>query len=327
MAQSMRMATPLDMIAAHLTWMRAARGTYAATTIDNAGKLLRRLHTALPAGLHGALGEELAAWLGAGAWSEETVCTYYKHIVRFYRWAAAGRDPWLSYDPSADLRRPTAKPGLPRPALHAVVHAAVYGQPGQWRLVCRLSALAGLRPCEVATVTRVDVTRDCITIKGKGGKTRAIPTHPLIWELVEPMPAGPLITGPHGRPVDAETVSKAGAYHLRRAGLDITLYRLRHYFGTTVQETYRDLRVTQELMGHATPVTTQGYTMVTDARMREAIASLPFSLAVGTGAAAGAAAAAGSADVAPPPRPRPSAADRRAVGRVLRSRSPRRARP
>lgn len=269
-----RMATPLDMIETHLTWMRA--GTYAANTVRDADKLLHRLHRELPMGLDAATGGELAEWLAQEGWSEQTVVTYYKHIVRFYRWAANPRDPWMSMDPSVDLRRPTAQPGLPRPALETVVRAAIFDLVEPWRLACRLTALAGLRPCEVATITRHDVTQQRITIKGKGGKTRSIPTHRLIWETVWSRPPGPLVTY-RGRPVSAEYVSRAGAYALRHAGLDITLYRLRHYFGTVIQEKYRDIRVTQKLMGHASITTTEVYTLVTDQRMRDAIDTLPFS--------------------------------------------------
>jgi len=322
-----RMATPLDMIEAHLTWMRAGR--YAANTIRDAGKLLHRLHRELPAGLHQALPEELAAWLGGGAWSAQTAATYYKHIVRFYRWATAARDPWLSYDPSTELRRPTARLGLPRPAADNVVQYAIYEMPEPWRLACRLTALAGLRPCEVAAVRREDVTERTITIKGKGGRVRSIPTHPLIWETVWSRPPGPLITRPGGAPATPEYVSKAGAYALRRAGLGITLYQLRHWFGTEIQARHRDLRVTQELMGHSSPVTTQVYTLVTDQRLREAVAALPF-----TGGAGGIEVAprSGTSPEAPgvaalPLRPRSAVAGRRAGGRVLVSRSRRRDRP
>jgi integrase len=323
------MATPLDMIDAHVTWMRA--GKYATNTINDASKLLHRLHRELPAGLDGALGEELAEWLATDGWSDQTVATYYKHIVRFYRWAAGSRDPWLSYDPSTELRRPTARRGLPRPALPEVVRTAIYDLPDPWRLVCRLTALAGLRPCEVATITRADVTEDWITIKGKGGKTRAIPTHPMIWELVAPLPAGPLIRDPRGRPVDAYWVGRTGATVLRRAGHDTTLYPLRHYFGTQVQATYRDVRVTQELMGHASLDMSAVYTQVTSARLQEAVrAAFPFS-PVGAGTPAGPAAARAAGDVgsalppsrvdAPPRQLRPVGAGRRVGGRVVRSRS------
>nr|MDT0658012.1 tyrosine-type recombinase/integrase [Micromonospora sp. DSM 115978] len=294
------MATPTDMIRSHLTWMAA--GPYADTTRDDARKILARLHRDLPAGIHQALPEELADWLARPGWSAQTRATYHKHIVRFYRWAASGRDPWLSYDPSAELGRPVALPGLPRPAPDHLVDVALFRLPHPWTLVARLTALAGLRPCEVAALVRADVTERCITIRGKGGKTRSVPTHPLIWQLIEPMPDGPIVTRADGQPAYPLYVTRWGAHHLRAAGCDITLYRLRHWFGTELQSRHRDLRVTQELMGHASPVTTMGYTQVTDDRKRQAVSTLPY----GGGTAAGPAPSSPPADSAPPP-PSPAA--------------------
>lgn len=326
MTRSFVMATPLDMIEAHLTWMRA--GTFAENTTNGAEKLLHRLHRDLPAGLHGALAEELADWLASNpAWSEQTIATYYKHIVRFYRWAVQGRHPWLSYDPSAELHRPTALPGLPRPAGEDKIAAAINHPKTKWRLVYRLAGLAGLRPFDIAGLHRHDITERVITVKGKGGKTRAVPTHPLIWEMVKDLPPGRLISGPRGYPATAEYVSRSGAYYLRKAGIDCTLYGFRHYFGTEIQERYRDLRVTQELMGHASPNTTAGYTQVTSARMREAVGMLPFS---------GAGTSAAQAETVPDPHPGVAAAPSQhryaanaqgEAGRAIRRRSLRRARP
>ncbi|WP_158632351.1 tyrosine-type recombinase/integrase [Micromonospora sp. Llam0] len=276
------MATPADMITAHLTWMRAGR--YADTTIDDARKLLTRLHRELPAGIHQALPEELAEWLSQRGWSSQTRATYYKHIVRLYKWAAGGRDPWLSFDPSTELSRPLTRPGLPRPAEAEAVRVAIHELPGQWTLVGRLVALAGLRPVEVARLTREQVTAQTIVVTGKGGKTRAIPTHQMIWDLVEPMPPGRLIVTRHGGPPTPKFVTTRGAHYLRAAEHNITLYRLRHYFGTEIQARFKDARVTQELMGHASLNTSQGYMQVTSDRMRQAIDMLSFGGVVATGA-------------------------------------------
>lgn len=319
-----RMATPLDMIEAHLTWMRA--GSFSTNTVRDARGVLLRIHRDLPEGIHGALGEELADWLAAGPWCAQTRSTYYKHIVRFYRWAVAGTNPWLSYDPSVDLHRPDAKPGLPRPAADLVAHAAIHELPEPWRLACRLTALAGLRPCEVAILRREDVTEQNITIRGKGGKTRAVPTHPLIWQTVYSRPAGPLIARPGGAPADATYISRGGARALRAAGYDVTLYSLRHWFGTWVQRAYKDLRVTQELMGHATPVTTAVYTQVTGEQKRAAIDALPVSSPAGSPAAPGAPAAASAGDARPRP-PRSEVSGSGVARLVTRRRLSRRVRP
>jgi site-specific recombinase XerD len=312
MTQSPVMATPYDMIAAHLTWMRA--GGYARNTVEDAGKLLHRVHREFPSGLHGAERDDLAGFLATDGWSDQTVACYYRHLIRFYRWAADPDDPWLTYDPTVRLRRPTAQPGLPRPALDVIVYTCLFETVMPWMLACRLAALAGLRPCEIAVLTRADVTERVITVKGKGGKTRAVPTVATVWELVEPLPAGPLMWRPNGQAVTADWVSMEAGRYLRKTGIPTTLYPLRHWYGTTVQRKYKDIRVTQELMGHASLMTTQGYTQVTSARMREAVDCLPFS--GGTSGLAGASSAA-----VPAPRVQPAGADQPAGGRSRRPQS------
>jgi site-specific recombinase XerC len=50
------------------------------------------------------------------------------------------------------------------------------------------------------------------------------------------------------------------AGYLRSVGVDATAHQLRHWFGTTVYARSKDLRLTQELMGHASRATTAIYT-------------------------------------------------------------------
>jgi integrase/recombinase XerC len=261
------MATPDDMIDAHIAWMRA--GNYADTTIGYADKLLRRLHRELPYGLHNADETDLVKWLSADpTWSGWTPSNYHKTIVRFYRWSVRPSDPWLSFDPSAGLIRPRPPKRVPNPAPKTLQERAVTEPTMPWLLHCRLAAYAGMRPYEIATIRRENISREWIHIRGKGNKERVVPTHPAIWGLVEPLPDGPISAG------TAYWVSRETARYLRKHGIDLTLYRLRHWFGTELASKYRNMRVVQELMGHASLNDTQGYAAVTNTQLAEAIACL-----------------------------------------------------
>jgi site-specific recombinase XerC len=50
--------------------------------------------------------------------------------------------------------------------------------------------------------------------------------------------------------------------YLRSLGIHATPHQFRHYFASEVYDVTRDLRLTQELLGHASPHTTAIYTKV-----------------------------------------------------------------
>lgn len=64
---------------------------------------------------------------------------------------------------------------------------------------------------------------------------------------------------------------------MRRAGIDGTGHKLRHWYGTTLLISGADIRTVQDLMRHASVQTTEIYTHSTDRRRAAAIAALdPF---------------------------------------------------
>lgn len=182
----------------------------------------------------------------------------------------------LDWNPMAELGRPSAPRNVPNPVSGAELEHALARSNQWWRLVIMLAAYAGLRVSEIARQRREDVDQVRLVVRGKGDVTAAVPTHPLLWTAVEALPAGPLVRRPHGGLVTGNWLTERARGHFDRLGLPaVHLHRFRHWFGTTLQERYGDLRLTQELMRHASPATTAGYAQVTDARRRAAVAGLP----------------------------------------------------
>jgi integrase/recombinase XerC len=137
----------------------------------------------------------------------------------------------------------------------------------------------GLRISEALSLRRADAPlRDTIMIIGKGRKERPVPVLDAVREAVDayvrlcPFAGGreaPLFVSRTGKPMSARE-AQALMQHLRgRLGLGAraTPHALRHSFATHLLQNGGDLRVVQELLGHASLSTTQKYTEVEGARI------------------------------------------------------------
>lgn len=263
-----------DLIAAYAQHLRAAGRRR--RTIGTYVELLHRVDRDLPLGIEQATVEELTAWLARDEWAAATRALYHAGIRGFFDWACANAH--LDWNPAASLTRPRVPAGVPRPVTHEeLAHALTYTSAPTWRLLVLLAAYAGLRDCELATVRREHVTDERLTIRGKGGKSRAVPTWPQVWALVHALPPGPLAGG-----LTARQIPKMARREMDRIGLPgVTMHRFRHWFGTYLLRPARlggagaDLRTVQGLLGHASPAQTATYTEITDEQRQMAIAALP----------------------------------------------------
>jgi site-specific recombinase XerD len=80
---------------------------------------------------------------------------------------------------------------------------------------------------------------------------------------------GPLLLSRSGRALLTSDIRRLVVRYCRRAGLDAASpHMLRHAYATHMLERGADLRVIQELLGHASVSTTQVYTHVSGAHLR-----------------------------------------------------------
>lgn len=140
---------------------------------------------------------------------------------------------------------------------------------------------AGLRIGEALALDRRDLGFDprvlrSLRVRGKGSKERLVPILPIVAEALAaylaacpapPLPDEPLFKGARGGRLQQGVVQRQ--VRQLRVGLGLpdtaTPHALRHSFATHLLGEGADLRVIQELLGHASLSTTQGYTEV-DAR-------------------------------------------------------------
>lgn len=257
----------LDLIEGYLAHLRSKSA--AKRTIESRRSTLARLHEDLPWGLDGANEDELTVWLWQDGWMLSTRDTYFSAMAGFYRWAA--KKGHFDFDPTAEMARPKPPRRIPRPCTDEQLQTILARSWEPYLLWSLLAAYEGLRCCEISRLHREHVTEQTLYVhSGKGGKPGVVPTHPVVWDAIKDLPEGPITDR------DEHYVSVCTAHHYRRRlGLNISLHRLRHWFGTNIQKRYKDLRVTQEMMRHDHPSSTAGYTEVTSEQKSIAINLLP----------------------------------------------------
>ncbi len=151
--------------------------------------------------------------------------------------------------------------------------------------VLELAYASGLRLAELRNLRleQVNIDAGFVTVIGKGNKERVVPMGRKAIEalkryietgrpkLVRPHSPGNVFLTSRGTPFAPNTLWLRIKRRARRAGItrNITPHMLRHSFATHLLEHGADLRVIQELLGHASISTTEVYTHVEGARLRE----------------------------------------------------------
>lgn len=265
---------------AELVLRGRAEGTIAAR-----GYILARLSRRLPAGLLAATAAELYAWRASLRVSDASVRHYVSHARNFYVWAR--RTGRRVDDPTLDLPVPPHRRRLPRPAGEDDLALALASAPRRVRPWLVLAAFEGLRAKEIAYLRRemiLDTATPPLLLvdtgAAKGGRERTVPLHPLTLAALRAVSlprCGWVFTRADGQPGPnaPHVISQVANQHLHGCGLAITLHQLRHRFGTQTYRASKDLRVVQELLGHASPTTTAGYTAFDGADALAAVAALP----------------------------------------------------
>ena len=208
------------------------------------------------------------------------------------------RQGFTTVDPTVDLKPPSPPRRLPKAiSVDEVLRLLDAAAVGEGPLPLRDRALleflygTGARISEAVgtAVDDLDLDTGTVLLRGKGGRSRLVPVGGYARRATE----GYLIRGRPALAVSGHgpggalflnsrggALSRQGAWMIlrrasQRAGLanSISPHTLRHSFATHLLDGGADVRVVQELLGHASVATTQLYTLVTVDRLREVYAA------------------------------------------------------
>jgi integrase/recombinase XerD len=216
--------------------------------------------------------------------------------------AFAAAEGLASGDPARPVRPPAPPRRLPRAIplteVERLLEAAATGdgpRPLRDRALLELLYATGARISE-ATALDIDdldlrpVRPATARLSGKGGKQRIVPVGSYARQALEHylVRARPSLATAARRASASPAVflnarggrlTRQGAWAVlraaaQRAGIaEVSPHTLRHSFATHLLDGGADVRVVQELLGHASVTTTQVYTLVTVDRLREVYAS------------------------------------------------------
>lgn len=236
---------------------------------------------------------DLRAWLArrhADGYARTSTARAMAAVRGFFRYA--DRRHGLHNPALQAVRTPRLPHRIPRPLPESDARELIgqaLAEPREPWIGLRDSALllilygAGLRIGEALALNRGDLGADpralrSLRVRGKGGKERLVPILPAIGEALgaylaacpnAPRRDEPFFKGARGGRLQQAVVQKL----VRRLRLTLGLpdsatpHALRHSFATHLLGSGADLRAIQELLGHASLSTTQGYTEVDSRRL------------------------------------------------------------
>jgi integrase/recombinase XerD len=223
--------------------------------------------------------------------SKRTTSRLLSTLKRFYRWAQ--RQGHVNFDPAAQVEAPKLGRPLPKVLTENEVEQLLAAPDVDTVLGLRDKAMletvyaSGLRVSELVGITlgQINMRQGLIRLFGKGNKERVVPLgeealHWLsrYWEVSRPA----LLSGRDLRPEHLFITRRGGGMtrqmcwhmikrHAQTAGIAKSLspHTLRHAFATHLLNHGADLRAVQMLLGHSDLSTTQIYTHIAKARLRD----------------------------------------------------------
>jgi len=224
-------------------------------------------------------------------YAKSTIARRLAALRSFFRFCQ--REGWITANPAKALRNPRKSRHLPHFLSTDEIGRLLSSPPANQPLGLRDRAIletlyaAGLRVSELVGINEgdLDLGEGVVRVRGKGRKERISPLGQYAVSAIKawlperklaerepPGPASPVFTNKFGRRLTSRSVGRMLEKYLKSTGLDsrTSPHTLRHSFATHLLDRGADIRSVQELLGHRSLVTTQIYTHVSTAGLREA---------------------------------------------------------
>jgi len=210
------------------------------------------------------------------------------HLKIFFRFLQ--KRQLIDFDPAEPILAPKTASKLPETLNRQAVNQLLSSIDSSKKLAKRDLAIlelfysSGLRLSEICSsrLEHLDLEEQFLRVTGKGNKTRLVPIGGRALDAIQsyltqerPLLAtrkssSEIFISVRGTPLSPDRVRQIVKERAKQAGIQQNLYPhlLRHSFATHLLENGADLRVIQELLGHADISTTQIYTHVDQKRLK-----------------------------------------------------------
>jgi integrase/recombinase XerC len=286
-------------IARFLTYLRVERNA-AEMTIKSYREDLTSLEGYLselaghPVGISEITPLDLRAYVAAlheASFARSSISRRLASLRSFFRFAQ--REGLVSTNPAKPLRNPRRERKLPHFLSTSEIATLLNAPSRRSKLGLRDRAMletmysAGLRVSELVGMNDgdLDLEQGLVRVRGKGKRERLAPLGRYAVEALQRWlarrelaenerhgEAAPVFVNRFGRRLTTRSVARMIEQLLLKTGLDLRTspHTLRHSFATHLLDAGADIRSVQELLGHKSLVTTQIYTHISTASLREA---------------------------------------------------------
>jgi integrase/recombinase XerC len=231
------------------------------------------------------------AALAEAGYARTTIARKLASLRSFYRFAI--RQGLATDNPAKPLRNPRRQRKLPHVLSTDEIGRLLLSPPAgdvaglRDRAILETTYSAGLRVSELVALRDGDLDphQQIVRVRGKGRKERISPLGSFAWKAIQRYEKrrvrhpktealgrqAPVFVNRFGRILTTRSVGRMLEKYIAVSGLDsrTSPHTLRHSFATHLLDRGADIRSVQELLGHKSLATTQIYTHVSAASLRQ----------------------------------------------------------